>query len=430
MGLAEGAWCENVKEEINGLALCAGGGGLELGVKIALEDAYRTVCYVEHEAYAAAVLAARIKDKALDDAPIWDDLKTFDPGPWRGGVDIVTGGYPCQPFSSAGKRRGKEDPRHLWPWIADHLRCLRPELAFFENVGGHLSLGFREVHQNLRDMGYSVAAGLFSAEETGAPHRRERLFILAHGKSGGRRKLRESFGGNRQSGRSDKELADSCGDRKRYSGGAPESIGNRAKDGILGANSAELAIPVRRDDSKEHEGDAAEHEQREEDGRRTKQSAGSGATSAGDGKLADSRHPKYKGREKEEERLLRSPRGESSSQSRQLADADGGQREQHGGAEQGKRDEGGGLSRPHGGGALMVGSGHYGTFPPGPGEREAWGEILEQSPSLEPAVRNVADGMAPWMEQRTEQLRLLGNGVVPITAARAFVTLARALGLS
>jgi len=116
----------------------------------------------------------------LDASPIWTDLKTF---PWRAfcdRVDILSGGYPCQPFSSAGKRLGTDDSRHLWPYIADGIRILRPKLCFFENVEGHITLGLREVIGELESMGYAVSWGIFSAREVGAPHQRKRVFILAH----------------------------------------------------------------------------------------------------------------------------------------------------------------------------------------------------------------------------------------------------------
>lgn len=160
------------------LSLCSGAGGLELGLKLAMPGT-RTVCYVEGEAYAAAQLAARMEDETMDAAPVWSDVKTFDPEPWRGCVDIITAGYPCQPFSIAGAKRAEKDPRHLWPFIREIVRTIEPRLCFFENVSHHLRLGFEQVHDDLRSMGYSVAAGLFTAEEVGAPHRRERLFILA-----------------------------------------------------------------------------------------------------------------------------------------------------------------------------------------------------------------------------------------------------------
>lgn len=99
------------------LSLCSGGAGLDLGVELAVPGS-RVVCFVEREVYAAAVLAARMEDASLPPAPIWSDLRTFDGKPWRGVVDCVTAGYPCQPFSLAGKRLGEKDPRHLWPEVA------------------------------------------------------------------------------------------------------------------------------------------------------------------------------------------------------------------------------------------------------------------------------------------------------------------------
>jgi DNA (cytosine-5)-methyltransferase 1 len=167
----------------NVLSLCSGVGGLELGLKLAVPAA-RTVCFVEREAYCCEVLAERMEDGCLDEAPIWTDLRTFDGKPWRGVVDCVTGGYPCQPFSVAGKRKGDQDDRHLWPEVARVVREVGPEWCFFENVGNHLRLGFEQAHDELSGMGYVVAAGLFSAEEVGATHKRERLFVVGH--AGGR----------------------------------------------------------------------------------------------------------------------------------------------------------------------------------------------------------------------------------------------------
>ena len=161
-----------------GLSLCSGAGGIDLGLTIALPG-YRTVGHVERETFAAATLVARMEDTSLDQAVVWDDVGTFDGRPWRGAVDIVTAGYPCQPFSVAGKRRGADDPRHLWPHVARIVGEVEPPFVFLENVAHHLRLGFPEVAGGLVGMGYRLAAGLFTAAEVGAPHKRERLFILA-----------------------------------------------------------------------------------------------------------------------------------------------------------------------------------------------------------------------------------------------------------
>lgn len=103
--------------DLFGLSLCSGAGGLDLGLTIAMPG-YRTVGHVERETYAAAILVARMEEATLDPAPVWDDVASFDGRPWRGAVDIITAGYPCQPFSVAGKRKGADDPRHLWPHVA------------------------------------------------------------------------------------------------------------------------------------------------------------------------------------------------------------------------------------------------------------------------------------------------------------------------
>ncbi|MFJ1898494.1 DNA (cytosine-5-)-methyltransferase [Streptomyces sp. NPDC088115] len=94
-------------------------------------------------------------------------------------VDIFCGGYPCQPFSSAGKRKGTADERHIWPWIARALRVLRPQVAVFENVAGHLRLGFDVVLRDLAELGFDVEWDVVRASEVGAPHQRNRLFLLA-----------------------------------------------------------------------------------------------------------------------------------------------------------------------------------------------------------------------------------------------------------
>ncbi|KKM69495.1 hypothetical protein LCGC14_1450280 [marine sediment metagenome] len=171
---------------LNGLALFAGIGGLELG----LSEHVRTVCYVEQDDYAAKVLQARIKDGQLDDAPIWDDIRTFDGKPWRGVVDIVVGGFPCQDVSVAGRRAGIEGARSgLWAEMFRVVCEVRPQFVFVENVPGLLSRGLGRVLGDLASVGYDAEWLCLQAAEVGAPHRRERVFVLAHtlcADSGGR----------------------------------------------------------------------------------------------------------------------------------------------------------------------------------------------------------------------------------------------------
>ena len=161
------------------VGLCAGYGGIELGLRRVIPH-LRSVALCEIEAFAVANLVAKMEAGLMDPAPIWPDLKTFPWSAFRDRVDILTGGYPCQPFSAAGKRSGTDDPRHLWPWIADGIAAMRPRTCFFENVEGHVSLGLSTVISDLEELGYSTTWGVFSAAECGAPHQRKRVFILAN----------------------------------------------------------------------------------------------------------------------------------------------------------------------------------------------------------------------------------------------------------
>ena len=161
------------------ISFCSGYAGIERGLELAGIE-HRVLAYVEIEAFAIANLVAKMESGELDSAPIWSDLKTFPAHLFRDCVDIITGGYPCQPFSSAGKRGGEQDPRHLWPHIRRHIQSIKPVQCFFENVEGHISLGLNSVISDMEEDGYDSAWGLFSAAEVGAPHQRKRVFILAN----------------------------------------------------------------------------------------------------------------------------------------------------------------------------------------------------------------------------------------------------------
>lgn len=161
------------------VGLCAGYGGIELGLRRVIPH-LRSVALCEIEAFAIANLVAKMEAGLLDPAPVWPDLKTFPWGAFRDRVDILTGGYPCQPFSAAGQRLGKDDPRHLWPWIADGIAAMRPRTCFFENVDGHISLGLSTVISDLEELGYAATWGVFSAAECGACHERKRVFVFAN----------------------------------------------------------------------------------------------------------------------------------------------------------------------------------------------------------------------------------------------------------
>ena len=171
-------------DPLNGMAICSGIGGLELGLQLALPS-YRTVCHVEGEAYAAHVLVARMEDQVLAPAPVWDDVTTFNGRDWRGVVDIISTGFPCQPWSCAGARRGTRDPRWLWPHIRRVIGEVGPPFVFLENVPGILTGGLPHILGALAEMGYDAEWGCFSAAEVGAPHLRVRWFLLAHAHGSG-----------------------------------------------------------------------------------------------------------------------------------------------------------------------------------------------------------------------------------------------------
>ena len=273
------------------LSLCAGAGGLDLGVRLALPAA-RAVCYVEVEAFACEVLASAMDAGWLDRAPLWTDLRAFDGRPWRGIVDCVLAGYPCQPFSVAGRRSGARDPRHLWPEVARVLREVRPPLVFLENVANHLRFGFPDVLADLRALGYRVETGVFAAAEVGAPHLRRRLFALACARA-----LTRDLNA---------ALDDADRDGRDVVGLPP-----RARAGLRPAPRPGRAV------------------------------------------------------------------------------------------------------RP--------------LFPPGPLDRAGWDRVLARAPGLAPALEPGVRGVAHGMASRTDRLRLLGNGVVPLVAGHALRTLAARL---
>ena len=165
---------------LNELALFAGAGGGILGGKML---GWRTVCAVEWEPYPASVLVARQNDKILPPFPIWDDIQTFDGKPWRGIVDVVSGGFPCQDISVAGKGDGLDGERSgMWKEMARIIGEVRPRFAFVENSPMLVARGLERVLADLTSMGYDSRWGVISAADIGANHKRERIWIVAHSK--------------------------------------------------------------------------------------------------------------------------------------------------------------------------------------------------------------------------------------------------------
>ena len=162
---------------MNELALFAGAGGGILGGKLL---GWRTVCAVEWEPYPASVLVARQNDGLLPPFPIWDDVQTFDGHPWRGIVDVVSGGFPCQDISAAGKGAGIDGERSgMWREMARIIHEVRPKFVFVENSPMLTSRGLGTVLGDLASMGFNARWGVLGAANVGANHQRDRIWIVA-----------------------------------------------------------------------------------------------------------------------------------------------------------------------------------------------------------------------------------------------------------
>jgi len=409
---------------IHGLALCAGVGGLELGVRQALGRFYRTVGYVERDAYCASVLVARMADASLDPAPLFRDLESFDGEAWCGCVDLITAGFPCQPASVAGKHGGRGDARWVWPAVAECIRRVGPRYVFLENVRGLLSVdrghAFGEVLGDLADLGFDAEWGVFSASESaGAPHRRERLFVLAKRVS-------------------DPERDSLRVESERGSGTASASECGDAGSGELGEDLAD----ARR----------AESELTAGDGSGSREASGSGSSCKPDGRgeyVADADRGGQQGERVEERGGERGAHGGESHRhgeyrrqpGQAVGDTDWRRRRQ---LEQGERAEGGALAGGSGEAvgesgcerlqgecaagseAGSVGRASLPPFPPGPSSGE-WGGILERWPELAPAIEPGLCGLDAGLAPRVERLRAAGNGVCPQQAAVAWTELHRRL---
>ena len=411
----------------NVLSICSGYGGIELGLGVV--ERTRTVCYVENEISVASILAARMEDGSLDSAPVWSNLRTFDPEPWRGKVDIIAGGFPCQPFSVAGAKRGADDNRNLWPEVERIARGLGYPTLFLENVTGVLDYHYKTIRPSLQEMGYTVKEGLFTAAETGAPHKRQRLFILAYTDYERLQGKPRNYSDEEQSvcedieyqsdrvwsntgwGSSELAYTDNSGDPSpRY--GVDRDWQEKAKE----REDEPLTEPSRPNsdlaytESERHGrgdspqcGDEQRFIQSEEPGGSEMGSEAEGC----DSKLADTRHTELKGRVKGEEGCQGSTFSESASQDSELADSNGEGLERDGRPRQEEQPE---TTRT------------IPFYPPGPNEYERWSQLLTIMPQVEPAFCRDADGTPSWVDRR---LRATGNGVVPSMAAYAWLYLGR-----
>jgi DNA (cytosine-5)-methyltransferase 1 len=418
------------------ISLCSGVGMLDLGLEAGLGHlgiVARTVVYVEREAYAASQLVALMEAGLLPAAPVWSDLATFDGCSWRGVVDCLVAGLPCQPYSVAGKQQGLSDSRSFGdgdgpiPHAVRIIAESRPALVWLENVPPWVRGGFfRPVGEELCRMGYAVAEPIFlAASDVGASHRRERVFVLAYCPHRGRRILRESSGrgglvdgGDARMGDAglqhgdlqqrgarakpagaNQQLAESDGTGQRSGGQCeqgqiPDQPGPQLAD--AGHQPAwpqqQVAVAGRccaADDCVCSAGLANARDGFVPQSRRGSQ--GRNGTGSAGPHVADSRSPR-----------------------RTLAKPETVQR------------KGGGYERRTV--AELCGAS---LFAPGPSDGR-WPDIIARKPWLAPAtesgVRMLVDGASLMVdEQPRHQLRAVGNGAVPAVFAAAVVTLARGI---
>ena len=378
------------------ISLCAGYGGIDLGLRGAIPN-LRTVAFSEIEGFACANLVSKMEAGLLDCAPIWTDLKTFPWRAFRDRVDILSGGYPCQPFSAAGKRLGTDDPRHLWPFIADGIRLLRPRICFFENVEGHISLGLREVIGELESMGYKVSWGIFSAREVGAPHQRKRVFILAMANSARDERSEQKAGDWRSlPARGSTALWPSRPSQPQHAFEPPRVVANSASQRANAGHQLcdeecgqGRALPLQSDDSGEGMGNADCFDGRaSSSGRIDDTEAGSAGEDMGN--TISKRHQQIAGG------ICKSQREARISTPNIIANSSNPEQQKQWQAEQS-------MGLPVDGSSNGMGHSELSSL-----SNSELAEIYE------------------WMERcdnRTDELRLLGNGVVPATATLAFETL-------
>lgn len=233
---------DNNTKTIKHLSLCSGYEGIGLGLRRVLPNV-REIGYCEIEACAIANLCSKIEEGKLDKAPIFTNLKTLPFESFLGKVDILSGGFPCTPFSQAGAKKSDRDPRHLFPYIERGIELCRPSAVFFENVYGIISRKTKDgepvlkyVLRRLEELGYRAEAGIFSAREVGLPHKRLRVFIYAisNSDSFGRRRRDSSSESDMESnwsgGNESKESRKKVRSEAERCGGEPRELSNSSSE--------------------------------------------------------------------------------------------------------------------------------------------------------------------------------------------------------
>ena len=370
--------------------LCSGIGGFALGFQWA--ELSKTIMFCDTEKWCREILA-----KNFPNVPITNDVKELANDPERlvPDHDILTAGYPCQPFSVAGRQKGEKDDRHIWPYIFRIIACKRPTWCVFENVYGHVALGLDKVLADLESEGYSTRTFIVPACGKDAPHRRDRLWIIARvvadSESGGRGRngdLDETQG----SSQSDATQSDSFGGISSR----PDIVGNSEHDGSL-------ATEIGRSDEENARGS-------EEGSETTEQSSGASGSghdetlSRSKSHVADSESERHRGGSSEErgdkQRIVFSHEqegssvgseveGRSSSCGEDVADSD--DEGSQGGIHRGKNSE------------RQSFDGHSGR------SRSTHRQPEQDFWAVEPDVGRVAHGIP----RRVDRLKGLGNAIVP-----------------
>lgn len=419
-------------------SLCSGVGMLDEGVRLGcahLGIGTRVACYCEWEAYSSSVLLARMEDASLEPAPVWcGDLADFDGQEFAGKVDIVTAGFPCQPWSCAGQQRGAADERWIWDAIGRFIRTVRPAIVFLENVPGLVSGGgLNAVLADLADAGFDAEWCALSAADCGASHRRERVFILAYA----RREHGDIFQrlrGVRQHSRSGDTLGDASRERRRSRHHAVQSSGSQPSAGQaddVGEGRGRMANAVRTN------AQLAAASRRDGAGAAAAGAGQSMANASGAGRKERSSVGRNDGAECEAIERSSEPVADTISercgQEQRRAGDFGEASGRHGRRHASSAAESGGVvvNAPSiGTDAGELAGCEYVAFAPGP--TADWGNIPEALwPAVESGFHVLVDGNALVVDaSRTDQLRCAGNGVVALCAAAAFVELMRRAGVA
>jgi DNA (cytosine-5)-methyltransferase 1 len=346
---------------MNHVSLFTGIGGFDHGLRLA-GIPIRTVLYCEYDKFCQGVIRQRVRDGVFDDAPIWADVRTLDGRGFAGKVDILTAGFPCQPHSTAGQRRGSADDRDLWPDTARLIREIRPRYVILENVPGITqSTGGRDpyaatVLADLAGMGLDAIWGTVSAKDAGAPHKRARWWAMAYA-DGDPIRHGQQLQGERWTTSGEQPVT---GDVSEYMGNA-----GSARWAQAGSRNGLNAGPE------------------PETGSGTLGHTNLGPWNGGQGE------PGWR------------PEGRV---------AAGGSGEELGNAFQSRLE---GWGQPIG-----ECTDKRFAWPPSPKDADAWGDILSQWPHLAPAVESPVRGVADGIPDRSKRLAALGNGLVPAVAAR------------